>query len=116
MKRIKIIGSLLLLLLFSACIKESQDDCDVYVYFSYLGDTDEEIFPQKIDKVNLYVYDESGVLVMNRVFDREELRLSQGTALDLPRGNYHLVCWGNAYETTRINDHALFYQRDYHHE
>ena len=106
MKRIKIIGSLLLLLLFSACIKESQDDCDVYVYFSYLGDTDEEIFPQKIDKVNLYVYDESGVLVMNRVFDREELRLSQGTALDLPRGNYHLVCWGNAYETTRINDHA----------
>lgn len=106
MKRITIIWSLLLLILSSACIKEDQEDCGIYVYFSYLGDINKEIFPQKIASVNLYVYDESGVLVKTSTFDREELRLSQGTMLDLPNGNYHLVCWGNAREETRINEHA----------
>lgn len=106
MKQIKIIGSLLLLILSSACIKEDLDDCGVYVYFSYLGDSNTEIFPRKIERVNMYVYDESGTLMKTSTFDRDELRLSQGTMLDLPNGNYHLVCWGNANETTRIDNHT----------
>ena len=104
MKYIKIILGLFLLILSSSCIKEDLDDCGIYLYFSYLGDFNKEIFPEKIERVNLYVYDESGVLVKTSVFDRDQLRLSQGTMLDLPNGNYHLVCWGNAHETTRINN------------
>ena len=106
MKQIKIIGSLLLLILSSACIKEDLDDCGIYVYFSYLGDFNTEIFPQKIERVNMYVYDESGTLVQTSTFDRDELRLSQGTMLDLPNGSYHLVCWGNANEMTQMNNHT----------
>ena len=94
-------------MLTSGCIREdNMEDCDTCLYFSYLGDFNKEIFPEKIKKVNLYVYNETGILVETILLDREDLSRTQGTMLNLPAGNYHLVCWGNANQDTQINDHS----------
>lgn len=106
MKQLNIIFALLLVFLLPSCIKEDLDDCGTFLYFSYLGDFNKEIFPEKIDKVNLYVYDVNGNLVETILLDRNDLKRSQGTQLNLPAGDYHLVCWGNAYGDTQINDDA----------
>lgn len=100
----KIIFGLFLAILMTGCIKEDLDDCGAYLYFSYLGDFNKEIFPQKIGKVNLYVYDQNENLVETIVLNKSELDKSQGTMLNLPAGDYHIVCWGNAYDDTQINN------------
>ena len=46
----------------SGCIWEDRSDCtcDVILSFIYTGDGDTDIFPEKIDKVNMYVYSADG--------------------------------------------------------
>lgn len=85
------------------CIKEDMSDCGTFLYFSYLGDFNTEIFPEKINKVNLYVYDKNENLVQTIILDKGNLNREQGTQLNLPEGDYHLVCWGNAFGDTQIN-------------
>ena len=51
-----IILYILLLVTVTGCIKENLDDCETTLYFSYLGDGTKEIFPQKIEKVDMYIY------------------------------------------------------------
>lgn len=102
----KIIFGLLLTILLPGCIKEDMEDCAAYLYFSYLGDFNKEIFPQKIGKVNLYVYDQNENLVKTITLNKSDLDKSQGTMLNLPGGDYHIVCWGNAYGETQINDNS----------
>ena len=48
-----IILYILLLVTVTGCIKENLDDCETTLYFSYLGDGTKEIFPQKIEKVDM---------------------------------------------------------------
>ena len=50
-----IILYILLLVTVTGCIKENLDDCETTLYFSYLGDGTKEIFPQKIEKVDMYI-------------------------------------------------------------
>jgi len=108
MKQIKIIFTLLLgMSLFSGCIKDDLEDCIVEgkpLYFSYLGDINREIFPQKINEVNLYVYDQAESLVQTIILNKTDLNTLQGTKLDLPNGNYHIVCWGNVFSETQVNN------------
>ncbi len=85
------------------CIKEDMSDCGTFLYFSYLGDFDTEIFPEKVNKVNLYVYDKNGNLVQTTTLDKGDLNRSQGIQLLLPEGDYHVVCWGNTFNETQIN-------------
>ena len=56
-----IILYLLLLVTVTGCIKENLDDCETTLYFSYLGDGTKEIFPQKIEKVDMYIYNQNNV-------------------------------------------------------
>lgn len=93
--------------LFTGCIKDDLEDCIIEgepLYFSYLGDFGKEIFPDKINEVNLYVYNESESLVQKIVLNKSDLNKLQGTTLNLPDGRYHLACFGNVFSETFVDN------------
>ena len=96
----------LLLVTVTGCIKENLDDCETILYFDYLGDGTRDIFLQKIEKVDMYVYNEDKVCIQKTALNKSELHRQQGTTLNLPSGQYHVVCWGNSFGDTRINEGA----------
>ena len=90
----------------SGCIWEDRSDCtcDVILSFIYTGDGDTDIFPEKIDKVNMYVYSADGYSLEGEYsFDAAALDETQGAHLYLRPGDYRIVCWGNAMESTHIH-------------
>ncbi len=95
---------ILILLPVTGCIKESLDDCGTILYFSYPGDGTKDIFPQKIQKVNLYIYNNNNACVQRAVLNRKELNHQHGITLNLPSGKYNVVCWGNSFSDTEINE------------
>lgn len=94
---------MLLVVLATGCIKEDLDSCDTNLIFRYFGDGTKDIFPEKIEKVDLYVYSENGALIETIGLDQGDLRRYQGTPLNLPAGKYRVVCWGNTKNDTRID-------------
>ena len=106
MKRFeKILLLLLIISVNTSCIKEDLDDCEkTRLTFIYKGDGQEDIFHTKINKVDLYVFDTDHHLVTTKVLNQSTLKKHQGTKLNLPSGQYHLVAVGNAGERTTIKD------------
>lgn len=94
---------MLLVVLATGCIKEDLDSCDTNLIFRYFGDGTKDIFPEKIEKVDLYVYSENGALIETIGLNQGDLRRYQGTPLNLPAGKYRVVCWGNTENDTRID-------------
>lgn len=94
---------MLLVVLATGCIKEDLDSCDTNLIFRYFVDGTKDIFPEKIEKVDLYVYSENGALIETIGLDQGDLRRYQGTPLNLPAGKYRVVCWGNTKNDTRID-------------
>lgn len=94
---------MLLVVLATGCIKEDLDSCDTNLIFRYFGDGTKDIFPKKIEKVDLYVYSENGALIETIGLNQGDLRRYQGTPLNLPAGKYRVVCWGNTKNDTRID-------------
>lgn len=91
----------------SGCIKENRDDCKgkVVLRFRYVGDGTTDIFPDKIDKVTMYVYSTAtGALVGTFEYDKSALEILQGAELHLFPGKYKIVCWGNALENSTIRE------------
>ena len=97
---------MLLVALATGCIKEDLDSCDTNLIFRYFGDGTKDIFPEKIEKVDLYVYSENGALIETIGLNQGDLRRYQGTPLNLPAGKYRVVGWGNTKNDTRINQAA----------
>lgn len=95
---------MLLVVLATGCIKEDMEPCDVNLVFRYFGDGTKDIFPEKIEKVNLYVYNEKETLVETFGLDKGDLRRFQGAPLILPAGKYRVVCWGNSETNTLLKD------------
>ena len=87
--------------LCSSCISEDHSDCynRYWLDLSYLGDGTEEIFHEKIDKVSLYIFDESSSCIYEKMLSDNELH-NQSTLLPkLDEGTYTIVCLGNPYQT-----------------
>lgn len=93
---------MLLVVLATGCIKEDMEPCDVNLIFRYLGDGTKDIFPEKIKKLDLYVYGESEALIETISLDQGDLKRFQGTSLILPAGKYRVVCWGNSESNTLL--------------
>ena len=102
MKYIKPFALLVFAALMTGCIKEDLSSCkvDFRLLFSYKGDGEEEIFHDKITKVNLYVFDCDDKFVMSQTLDKEILNVSPSAELSLPAGEYRFVGVGNCFENT----------------
>lgn len=96
----KAISLLFILCMLTACIREDMSKCGecegIILNFEYPN------FPNKINKVNIGIFDKDGSLVESRLIDKESLTEFQGIKLGLESGNYTAVCWGNAFDNTQI--------------
>lgn len=100
-----------LLFLLGGCIRENNEDCpvvgsqhNVTLMFRYLDDSGSDVFPQEIDKVDLFVFDANGRFVRRVQVLKAELNTFQGVIMELDPGTYRIVCWGNASSRTQINE------------
>lgn len=94
--------SLLLAGLFStSCLKEDYSDCyrTYKLILSYKGDGTTEIFPDKINRVEMYVFDEAKVCVSSSVLPDQDVAARSTMLPHLKPGNYRIVCVGNTHET-----------------
>lgn len=101
----KIVWLLLVAFLIAGCIREDMDDCkNVAVFFRYDADGQVDVLKQYIDKIDLYIFDESHRLVRIIAFDQDDF--AEGTDIApqfrLSAGKYTLVAVGNAYDRTTV--------------
>lgn len=105
----------------TSCIREDLDDCTSTnrLLFSYKGDGTTELFPDKIGRVELFVFDAENRCVNQSVVPQEEVAAQVTTLPPLAAGDYRIVCLGNTH-TTRTEglasgayDRMLFAAGDY---
>lgn len=88
--------------LLSSCISEDYSDCyNRYVVdFSYMGDGMTEIFTDKIDNVQMSIFDNAGNCISRTMLSDEEVAAQSVMLPPLAEGDYRIVFLGNAYSTS----------------
>lgn len=89
--------------LLTGCIKENLEGCERCIGFEYFADGDTDVFPEYIERVSLYVFDENDKMVpasqLGRsnpiVLEQNDLNKYQGVKLMLTGGTYRFVALGN---------------------
>lgn len=101
----KILLLLAVVVLGTGCIKENLDDCEtpVTIYFEYKADGSENVLPNYIQKIDLYVFDANNQLIDTKIYRQDELTdKGKGHAFRMKSGKYKLVAIGNAYDKTKV--------------
>lgn len=114
--------SLMLAGIFStSCLEEDYSDCyNIYkLVMSYKGDGKTEIFPEKINRVEMYVFDESDACISSTVLSDDDVAARTTVLPPLPAGDYRIVCVANTHDTgmenlaSRDYSQILFAANDY---
>jgi hypothetical protein len=87
--------------LLSSCISEDYSDCyNRYVVdLSYVGDGKTEIFPSKINKVQMYIFDNEEKCIHQYGLTQEEVSQQRVMLPPLETGDYRIVFLGNTHST-----------------
>lgn len=87
--------------LVSSCIGEDYSNCNnrYVVDLSYLGDSQKEIFPQKITRVQMYIFDASGRCMHQALLTEDEVSRQRVMLPPMDEGDYDIVFLGNPYDT-----------------
>lgn len=105
----------------TSCVREDLDDClsTNKLVLSYKGDGTTEIFPDKICRVEMFVFDAENRCVNSSILPKEQVTSRTATLPPLTAGDYRIVCIGNTH-TTRVDgiatgdyDRILFAAGDY---
>lgn len=103
LKYMKFILVSLLSVWMSGCISDNDDDCPrAFIHFSYTGDGAVQLFDQKIEKVDFFVFNADKRNILTQSIDKSELLRNHGVKLDVPPGDYYILCVGNAFQYTAI--------------
>ena len=105
----------------TSCIREDLDDClsTNKLLLSYKGDGTTEIFPDKICRVEMFVFDAENRCVNSSILPEEQVKGRTATLPPLAAGDYRIVCLGNTHHTkvdgiaTGDYDRMLFAAGDY---
>jgi len=85
----------------TSCIREDLDDClsTNTLLLSYKGDGTTEIFPDKICRVEMFVFDAENRCVNSSILPEEQVKDRTATLPPLAAGDYRIVCLGNTHHT-----------------
>lgn len=105
------IAALLLTLLMSSCgmVFESEGKCEksekhtLVLNFYKSNDEGKNNFEESIDKVDIFLFDQSRRFICHYEADGAELKNHQRATLKVEAGEYRVVCWANAYDGTLYN-------------
>ena len=88
-------------ILSTSCIREDHTDCynKYCLALSYTGDGASELFPEKISRVEMYVFDESNNCIKSGVLPEADVKARLTELPPLEPGTYKIVCLGNTYDT-----------------
>ena len=91
-------------LLLGGCIKDDLSHCDnVSIYFQYKADGEEDVLHQYMDRVDLYVFDETNHIMGVGHYTHSQLAsFSAMPSFRLPEGRYKVVAVGNAGDNTQV--------------
>lgn len=85
----------------TSCVREDLDDClsTNKLLLSYKGDGTTEIFPDKICRVEMFVFDAENRCVNSSILPEEQVKNRIATLPPLVAGDYRIVCLGNTHQT-----------------
>ncbi len=96
-----VLTALMLVSFLPSCVREDLSDCHSinYLLLSYVGDGEDEIFNDMIDKVDIYIFNSDNILVKSYTLPEADVRARKTMLPQLEEGNYRIVCLGNTYHT-----------------
>lgn len=117
MKLFHVVILLFVALLSNGCINVDVEQCvdeekgNLTLLFNYEINNQKEVFIEKIQKVDIFVFKKEGQYVTTRSMNLDALSNFTGITLELDPGSYQVVCWGNVSEksfTTPLGSQSLF--------
>ena len=107
MKIQRLLTVLLLITAMSGCIREDLDDCptghNVVLHFNYVYQGSNNLFGQRVENVEIIIFDMDGNFVTSFFSETSDIDES-GAAFSLPPGTYRIVCWGNIFTHTDVQE------------
>jgi hypothetical protein len=108
--KIKVLTILLIAALLSGCgIYDDYSDCPVdsnLILEFYLDDRYEQgvILADVVKTLDIFLFDEAGAFISHSKVSSAKFEGGNRYSMSVDPGSYHVVCWGNADERSRISE------------